>query len=150
MTHADRLRADLIRDEDERLYVYDDATGKRLQPGVTLVGNPTIGIGRNLLGRGITTAESRYLLENDLQESIADLASFPWFEGLSPIRQRVVINLRFALGPMKFRGFRQMLAALQDGAFDRAADELLDSEWARVVGNRARRLARMLRHDLDT
>ena len=48
---ADQLK----RHEGVRLAVYDDATGKPVHAGDTLVGHPTIGVGRLLTdarGRG--------------------------------------------------------------------------------------------------
>ena len=44
----------LIPEESERYFVYDDATGKTILKGSTVVGNPTIGIGRNLSGEGLS------------------------------------------------------------------------------------------------
>jgi lysozyme len=37
-----------------------------------------------------------------------------------------------------------MLAALEQGDYETAAKEMLDSKWARQVGDRANRLAKMM------
>lgn len=55
-----QLRAELRGDEGEVLKVYDDATGKPIGPGSVVVGNPSIAVGRNLSGRGLTTVECEY------------------------------------------------------------------------------------------
>jgi lysozyme len=138
MTHAERLRAQLIEHEGLRLRVYFDSVGKA-----------TIGVGRNLDDKGLTKAEAMQLLENDLQECIADLASFPWFESLDAVRQRVLIDMRFNLGPTRFRRFVATLAAVSTGRYDEAADAMLASKWATQVKGRARRLAAMMRTGVD-
>jgi len=51
----------------------------------------------------------------------------------------------FNMGPGALRRFTQFLSAMQAGAFDAAAADLLDSAWARQVGERAKTLAAMIR-----
>jgi hypothetical protein len=45
--------------------------------------------------------------------------------------------------------FRKTLILLRDGAWDRAADELLDSRYATQVGYRAVEVADMIRSAAD-
>jgi lysozyme len=118
--------------------------GLRLHPYVDSVGIVTIGVGRNLTDVGISSQEAYLLLDHDLDDAIIDLASFPWFTGLGTIRQRALIDLRFNLGPTRFRTFRRMLAAVAAGDYPRAADEMRDSKWATQVHDRAIRLAWMM------
>lgn len=150
-----RLETDLIKRHEGtgprrrgRLVVYDDATGKALRPGDTLVGVPTIGYGRNLL-RGITALEADVLLENDLKGAESDGQTFTWWSQLYRTRRAALIDVMHNLGLTKFRTFRKMIRALRLGDFDTAAAELLDSKYADDVGRgpqqRAGRLARMLR-----
>ena len=80
--------------------------GLRLFPYVDTVGKTTIGCGRNLTDKGITIEEARFLLDHDITECLADLHSFGWFIGLDSIRQRALVDLRFNLGPIRFRGFQ--------------------------------------------
>jgi hypothetical protein len=88
-----------VRLEDLRLRAYDDATGKELRPGDTLKGNLTIGIGRNLTGRGISSSEAMVCFEHDLADVFADLEKFPWWGPLDVVRQMAVADVRFNLGP---------------------------------------------------
>lgn len=135
MTSADRdaLRQQLIAHEGLCLRIYEDS-----------VGVPTIGVGRNLL-RGITEAEARHLLDNDINSCINDLtAAFPWFAGLDAVRQRVLVDLCFNLGIVRLKGFPKFLAACAISDWATAGRELLDSKYARQVGQRARTLAHML------
>jgi lysozyme len=120
--------------------------GLRLKPYRCPAGKLTIGYGRNLESLGITKPEAKYLLDNDVLRCRFELErAVPGFLALSPRRQIALIDLDLNLGLPTFLEFKRMLAALSAGDFNRAADELHDSEWARQVGARAERLARMMR-----
>jgi lysozyme len=147
------LRPELTGDEGKRLFVYDDATGKPIVKGTTVIGNPTIAVGRNLAARGISDAESEYLLANDLAALEADLAPLlPWLQALSPARQCAIYSLYFntSLGnPRRFvtAGWPHFLAQMQAGQFEAAAANLETSQpWASQVGTRATRLANFVRN----
>jgi lysozyme len=124
MTH-DTLIDQLIRHEGERFKPYRCTAGKL-----------TIGVGRNLGDKGITQEESRYLLGNDIRECETDLQRiFPGFLGFSQGRQWALTDLRFNLGPTRFRTFRNMIAAVNRGDWRTAGNEALDSRWAIQVQN---------------
>ena len=123
--------------------------GVRLKPYLDTVGKWTIGCGRNISDKGITHDEALFLLENDLDECIHDLSVFPWFVALDPVRQRVVIDMRFNLGPSRLRSFKHTLAAVARGDYEAAAKGMLKSLWAKQVGQRAIRLAAMMRSGRD-
>lgn len=111
----------------------------------------TIGIGRLIdqrRGGGITEEEARYLLRNDLERIRGELHDrVGWLGSLSDVRRAAVLDMAFNLGVDGLLGFRRMLAALEARDYQRAADEALDSLWARQVGMRARDIAEMVRHD---
>lgn len=120
--------------------------GKRLKPYRCTAGKLTIGYGRNLDDVGITDDEAMALLENDVDACVADcLKTFPWFVSLDPVRQAVVVNMRFNLGLVRLLGFRNTLAAIASGDYRAAADGMLASKWAEQVGARATRLAYQMR-----
>ena len=104
------LKSDLIRDEGIRLKAYKCTAGKI-----------TIGVGRNIDpagGKGITTKEADILLSNDIDECIEDLKKiFPEFTTLPDNMQRVLVNMRFNLGPEKFRQFRRLIAGVEHKDF---------------------------------
>lgn len=136
----------LRREEGLRLTVYDDATGKPLAPGMTLVGHPTIGIGRCLDRKGLSMAEASLLLENDITEIRAQLAkALPWIATLSAARQTVLEAMAFQLGLAGLLKFRNTLAAIERGDYAAAAEGMLASLWARQTPARARRMAEMMR-----
>ena len=138
---------DLIRDEEDRAKAYDDATGKELKPGDTLRGNLTIAIGRNLTANGLSTAERRFLLTNDITRVEAELDhELPWWRDMSEPRQRALANMAFGLGLPRLLGFKQMLAALQAGDYPEAAAAALQSHWSTQVGERALRISELIRN----
>ncbi|MGX5880069.1 glycoside hydrolase family protein [Burkholderia gladioli] len=119
--------------------------GRRLKPYVDTVGKTTIGVGRNLTDVGISDDECDAMLANDLARTISWLdRNLPWWSQLDPVRQRVVANMAFNMGGGLLT-FVNTLGAMQRGAYDAAADGMLDSKWARQVGARAQRLAQMMR-----
>ena len=128
------LRDQIIRDEGCRLKVYTDT-----------VGVPTIGVGRNLKDKGISQQEADLMLDNDLSEySAAVLINFPWAMGLTEVRRAVLTNMAFNLGIKGLKKFKKMLAAAENGDYEKAAEEMLDSDWATQVGDRAVRLANQM------
>lgn len=124
--------------------------GERLKPYRDSVGKLTIGIGRNLEDRGITADESAYLLANDIRAMERDLvAALPWVAQLDGVRQRVLLDMTFNLGIGGVLQFRNTLATIQAGDYQKAASMMLDSKWARQVGQRAERLSRMMATGMD-
>lgn len=106
----------------------------------------SIGYGRNLTLRGITEREAAYLLANDVKDYLARIPSvLPWFSSLGEVRQAVLVDMCHNLGLRGLLAFRKMLSALAKGDSEEAAREMLDSLWAKQVGNRATRLAEMMR-----
>lgn len=124
----------LIRDE-----------GLRLKPYKCTAGKTSIGCGRNLDDNGISEQEAMILLRNDIHAARTELShTFPWIDRLDPVRRDVLANMCFNLGLPTLMQFRNMLEALIEKDYDDAAREMLDSRWARQVGPRAERLARMM------
>ena len=129
-----QLIEELKFDEGQILTLYKCSAGKN-----------TIGVGRNLDDRGITEDESSYLLSNDIDISIDELEkTFSWFGELSDARQRVLINMHFNLGLTQLLGFKKFLAAMEAGEWETAGEEMLDSRWAKQVGDRSIRLQTLL------
>ena len=106
----------------------------------------TIGVGRNLDDRGITEDEARYLLKNDIaivEEEL--LRAKPSVADLDAVRQRVLVDMGFNLGLPILLKFQNMWAAIEDEDWIDAAEQMLDSRWAKQVGRRAARLADAMR-----
>lgn len=62
------------------------------------------------------------------------------FPGLDGPRKGVLVNMAFNLGN-RLSQFKNFLAAVNAGEYRIAAEEMLDSKWAKQVGKRANRLA---------
>ena len=108
-------------------------------------GIPTIGVGRNLRDRGLSDDEIDYLLSNDIDIVVDELDKvMPWWKDLDEVRQRVLCDLVFNLGMPRFSGFKKSISYMKQQMWDQAADELLDSKWARQVGRRAQALSEMM------
>ena len=119
--------------------------GERLKPYRCTAGKMTIGVGRNLDDRGITAAESAYLLGNDIDDSYAALLrALPWVAHLCEVRQRVLLDMAFNLGIKGLLTFKNTLATIQAGDYRKAGPMMLDSRWAGQVGKRADRLSTMM------
>jgi lysozyme len=137
--NLERLKAQLIRHEGCVLHAYQDSAPEQFW---------TIGVGRLIdkrRGGGISEEEAAYLLENDIRKAEAFAAQYPWYAGLDEVRQAVVIDMLFNMGPGRFAGFKKMLAAISVADWKEAAVQMLDSKWATQVGNRALRLSEMMR-----
>lgn len=128
----------LTRHEGYRRSAYQDTNGYW-----------TIGIGRMIdkkLNGGLTKEEAQYLLQNDLDRCATELdAKIPWWQTLSTNRRYVLLNMCFNLGISKLLTFKNTLKMVQDGKYDDAAKGMLNSLWAKQVGNRAKELAEQMR-----
>jgi len=126
-----QIISDLERDE-----------GVRLKPYLDTVGKTTIGVGRNLTDNGITAAEARMLLQNDLSRISGELDRVvPWWREMSDSRQNALVNMAFNLGMPRLLTFKKMMLALQSGNFETAWAEAMGSKWAAQVGERSKRIA---------
>lgn len=149
-----KMRAELARDEGQRLKAYRDSVGK-----------VTIGIGRNLddvgirpeetrrlgitkafvLANGITPAQSSALCDADIDHAEASLdRALPWWRELDGVRQRVLLNMCFNMGIGSLTGFHNTLEMVRSGNYAGAARGMMSSKWHRQVGARAVRLEAMM------
>lgn len=133
--NIDALRAQLTIDEGRKARIYKDTVGKI-----------TGGVGRNLTDVPFSDDEIDLMLTNDINKVCAQLdEKLPWWKTLSDRRQQVLANMAFNLGINGLLGFKNTLAVMQAGQYDLAAEGMLTSKWASQVGNRAIRLAQMMK-----
>jgi lysozyme len=64
---------------------------------------------------------------------------------LDSVRKAVVMDMLFNLGVNKFKMFKKMIKAIENGDYNLAAEEMIDSEWYRQVGYRSKKLVDMMR-----
>jgi len=121
--------------------------GLKLKPYRCPAGKLTIGVGRNLEDRGITQKEAFILLENDILRCESELLDeLPEdYSSLNETRKSVLLNMCFNLGITGLLGFKNTLAFIGVGDFERAANGMLASRWAKQVGRRAIELSEQMR-----
>lgn len=114
----------------------------------------TVGVGHNLKAHPLPVGWSyplsdlqvNTLLAEDLVSDFTDLdTNFPWWRKMTYVRQRVIANMMFNLGYIRLSGFVNTLKAMEEGRYEYAASGMLASKWAKQVGDRAKRLAQMMR-----
>jgi len=125
----------LKRHEGVEFKVYKDSLGIE-----------TIGVGRNLVDRGLSMDEVEYLLNNDIEYFSSVLINkFPIVNELSSERYYVLLNMIFNMGPNRLSGFKKMWSAIEQHDYTKASIEMLDSKWAKQVGRRAIELSDIMR-----
>ena len=138
MTDAlmNRIKAQLVRHE-----------GLKLKPYRCTAGKLTIGIGRNLDDCGISQKEAYAMLERDIldceQRLIDEIPEI--YNNLDEVRQSVLLNMCFNLGIKGLMGFKNTLSFIAAGDWERAANNMLASKWAKQVGRRAIELSELMR-----
>lgn len=132
-------------------------------------GKWTIGYGFNLDSYGVTDTEglvwtegyAAYVLEQQLSELTPPAYSKTPLEEVFKscyydygtdktieyffCRVEAIRNMAFNLGTGGVLKFKKMITALEKKDFDLAAKEMLDSKWAKQVGNRATELSEQMR-----
>jgi lysozyme len=106
----------------------------------------TIGVGRNLEDVGLSEEEIDMLLLNDIMRTKELMDDYiPWHSDLDEIRQEALINFVFNVGIGTTMKFKNAMAALEEHDYDTASTEMLDSNWAKQVGNRAIEITQMIK-----
>ena len=127
--------AQLKIDEGYRRFLYKDSNGIW-----------TIAYGRNIQNRGITESEAEYLLKNDIDDFAKQLRDrLYWFDSIHEDAQAVLIMMCFNMGLGGLLTFTHTLEHIKNENYKMAADDLLQSKYANQVGERAVRLANILK-----
>lgn len=132
-----KLAAQLTVDEGRKARMYlDNANPPRW----------TVGVGRNISDRPFSDDEIDLMLKNDIDivEKALD-SNLPWWRTMNDARQNALANMAFQMGIDKLLKFKKTLDLLKSGRWDAAANEALDSDWARQVPARAKRVTDMIR-----
>ena len=116
-------------------HVYDDS-----------LGIPTIGYG---------FAIKDLILEEDLCDEIllrklrilgrSVMGKFPFFDSLPSDCKDVLMEMCYQLGVTGVSKFKKALKAMEDGDWEKAADEMLDSKWAKQTPGRAKEMSDIIR-----
>jgi lysozyme len=102
---------------------------------------PTFGYGLTY----ITKDESEMIVRNRIGMIKTELAKHkPVFKLLSPTRQNALIEMAYQLGVNGCLNFMRMWSALEQGNYQQAYLEALDSRWAKQTPRRAKTVAEKL------
>jgi lysozyme len=137
--NKDKLREQLVRHEGMKQSAYQDSLGYW-----------TIGVGHLIDERkgGKLSIDSIYaILDEDIQEKCDQLDEhLSWWRNLDEARQRVLLDMCFNLGINGLLSFHNTLAFIEHGQYKEAAANMLDSKWAKQVGNRAIFLSQVMEY----
>ena len=144
--NIDKLREQLEIDEGVVYEVYLDH-----------LGYPTFGIGHLIIesdpehgcevGTSVSADRVAEAFEQDVQTVLSDCAKlYSDFDGLPEEAQQIIANMMFNLGYPRLSKFAGMKAGVDSRDWNKAADEMVDSQWYRQVGKRAERLVQRMRN----
>jgi len=123
--------------------------GLRLDPYKDSLGYSTIGYGHKITGPHLIDKEiAEAIFRHDVAQAVNDSYRIPrdLRSHLNQTRMRVITNMIYNMGLRGTMLFKRMWAAIERDDFKTAADEMLDSRWARKqVGNRAIELSEIMR-----
>ena len=124
--------------------------GLRLKPYRCSAGKLTIGVGRNLDDNGISKDEAMLMLQNDIELCRKDCYnSFHWYGEMDEVRKGVLLEMCFNLGISRLKGFKKMIKACELKNYTLASQEMLSSRWASQVGQRAKKLAEIMKKGVE-
>jgi lysozyme len=138
--NVDKLREQLKIDEGVKYEVYNDH-----------LGYPTFGIGHLIteadeeygkpVGTLVNEQRVNAVFDSDVAIYISEAKKvFPNLTELPSEAQEVIVNMTFNMGAPRLAKFKKFIAGVNNSDWNTAAVEMMDSRWAKQVGNRAERL----------
>lgn len=141
---SETLRNRLILEEGKKNKLYRDTSKKTGFEGRS--GKVTIGVGYNIDDLGLPDDIILLLLDRSIAKAEQDLArALPWVSSLDEARREVLVDMVFNMGIETVLEFHTTLFLIQTHDFEGAASRMLQSAWADQVGDRAKRLAEIMR-----
>jgi lysozyme len=119
-------------------------------------GYPTFGIGHMVteddmehtwpVGTPVTDERILQVFHDDCNAACTDASAlFLNFSSHPDDVQRVLVNMAFNLGRSRLGKFKNMITAVNEGNYSKAADEMVDSKWYRQVKRRGEELVEIMR-----
>jgi len=117
---------------------------------------PTFGIGHMVteedmeytwpVGTPVTDERILQVFHDDCNAACTDASAlFLNFASHPEDVQRVLVNMAFNLGRSRLGKFKNMITAVNEGNYSKAADEMVDSKWYRQVKRRGEELVEIMR-----
>ena len=111
------------------------------------LGIDTIGIGFAIKDLKLSEAVCDIILKEKLVDLYSKVKKkIPFFEKLPVEIQDVLLNMCYQMGVTGVSKFKNMLAAMILKDWPTAADEMLDSKWAKQTPHRAKELSEIVRN----
>tara|TARA_Y100000590_G_scaffold469745_1_gene659490 strand:- start:1998 stop:2408 length:411 start_codon:yes stop_codon:yes gene_type:complete len=109
-------------------------------------GFDTIGYGFAIKDLVLSEEISEMILKEKVEALIGRIESkFDWFVEMPPEVQSVIVECCYQLGVYGWSCFKKTIHHMKEKEFKHAADEMLDSRWAKQTPNRANMLAQIVR-----
>lgn len=109
----------------------------------------TIGIGTLIdekKGGGITREEAQWLLRRRVEKLKEEIRTHqPKVRILTEAREYVIYSMCYQMGVQGVLNFRKMWTAIKSDNYEEAANQMLDSLWAKQTPHRARKYAEIMR-----
>jgi len=141
----ERIKEDLVKHEGYVTEIY-----------LCSEGYPTFGIGHMVteedmeytwpIGTPVTDERILQVFHDDCNAACTDASAlFLNFSSHPENVQRVLVNMAFNLGRSRLGKFKNMITAVNEGNYSKAADEMVDSKWYRQVKRRGEELVEIMR-----
>jgi len=129
---------------------YDPGGGTHLMKYPDTRGFMTVGYGHRVLPDEefpdlMTPGEAEELFQKDYWKHKEKASKTPGWDKASPRQRRAMINLAFNMGGDWYKEWPEFTEAANKGDFEKAAAELVDSEWYDQVKNRAVDVVNLMR-----
>tara|TARA_B100000989_G_scaffold141797_1_gene105571 strand:- start:432 stop:881 length:450 start_codon:yes stop_codon:yes gene_type:complete len=143
--NIEQLRKELEMDEGVKYEIYNDHLGYATFGIGHLVRNSDPEHGQEI---GTPVSEERVIaaFDEDVQDVLADCERlYNDFNVLPEECQMIIANMMFNMGRPRLSKFKGMKAGVDAQDWNKAADEMIDSNWYKQVPNRAGRLVKRMR-----
>ena len=143
--NIEQLRKELELDEGVKYEIYNDHLGYATFGIGHLVRNSDPEHGQEI---GTPVSEERVIaaFDEDVQDVLADCERlYNDFNVLPEECQMIIANMMFNMGRPRLSKFKGMKAGVDAQDWNKAADEMIDSNWYKQVPNRAGRLVKRMR-----
>lgn len=109
-------------------------------------GHDTIGIGFKVADLKLSEEVCDLIMAEILDDLISRIErKISWFRYTEDKVRLVIVNMSYQMGLSGVLKFKRALAAMEIKNWEMAADEMLDSLWAKQTPNRANELADIIR-----
>lgn len=140
------MAKEMIKEHEGRsLNVYRDSRGKKTVGYGHLIDADSPEDIRNLkVGEKISAERAEQLFNEDYAYHARAAENIPGFSRASETQQEALIDLTFNMGPAWHEDFPKFAKAFEEGDYEKAAQELKDSDWYDQVGRRAPTIISMI------